>query len=108
MISNIFKSRTLIHATRTCFQKQAFRSLSTFEKHHSVFKSLGIEKSNNKGVFDGEWKGSGEIVPSINPVNNEVMAEVLTVSSKFFSRFFPTLTTICMLGNTARLECCFG
>lgn len=87
MISSILRSRTWIHAssvTRTCFSKHSLRSLSTFEKHHSVFKALGIEKTNNKGVFDGEWKGSGDIVPSLNPVNNEVIAEVLTVKSLCF------------------------
>ncbi|KAL0082317.1 Aldehyde/histidinol dehydrogenase [Phycomyces blakesleeanus] len=54
------------------------RCLSTFDKHHDVFETLGIQKTNNKGVFDGEWSGSGPIVPSINPVNNQVIAEVVT------------------------------
>jgi aldehyde dehydrogenase family 7 protein A1 len=56
------------------------RCLSTFDKHRSVFDALGLDKTNNLGVFDGEWKGSGNIVPSYNPVNNEVIAEVITVS----------------------------
>ncbi|KAI8374318.1 Aldehyde/histidinol dehydrogenase [Radiomyces spectabilis] len=57
------------------------RCLSTFDKHREIFEQLGIDKTNNKGVFDGEWKGSGSIMPSINPVNNEVMAEVVTGST---------------------------
>ncbi|KAI8993502.1 Aldehyde/histidinol dehydrogenase [Pilobolus umbonatus] len=54
------------------------RSLSTFDKHREVFDAFNITKSNNKGVYDGDWKGSGEVVASYNPVNNEVIAEVIT------------------------------
>ncbi|KAI8988335.1 Aldehyde/histidinol dehydrogenase [Mycotypha africana] len=68
-----------LHNTeRRNFSKIAVRSLSTFDKHHSVFEALGLQKTNNRGVFDGEWKGSGDVVPSYNPVNNEVIAEVVT------------------------------
>lgn len=56
------------------------RTLTTFEKHRDIFDKLGIDKTNNKGVFDGEWKGSGPVMPSINPVNNQVIAEVVSVT----------------------------
>lgn len=60
----------------------ATRLLTTFEKHRDIFDKLGIEKTNNKGVFDGEWKGSGPVMPSINPVNNQVIAEVVSVNEE--------------------------
>ncbi|GAN03260.1 aldehyde dehydrogenase [Mucor ambiguus] len=82
MITNLLRSRSLIHAAtkvaRTSAPLTNARFLSTFDKHRSVFESLGLDKTNNKGVFDGEWKGSGPVVPSYNPVNNEVIAEVIT------------------------------
>ncbi|SAL98287.1 hypothetical protein [Absidia glauca] len=49
---------------------------STWNEHRNVLEQLGLEKSGNKGVFDGEWKGNGDVVPSLNPVNNQVIAEV--------------------------------
>lgn len=85
MISRILRSRSIVHALNQSSKKGLnVRSLSTFDKHRSVFDALGLDKTNNKGVFDGEWKGSGNVVPSYNPVNNEVIAEVITVSI-FFS-----------------------
>lgn len=98
MITKILRSRSLIHATklaRTSPSLNNARYLSTFDKHRSVFEALGLDKTNNKGVFDGEWKGSGPVVPSYNPVNNEVIAEVITVSFLKYMSFshgdFPTV-----------------
>ncbi|KAG2223239.1 hypothetical protein INT45_006120 [Circinella minor] len=55
------------------------RYMSTiYDKHKDTFERFGITKSGNKGVFDGEWKGSGPVIKSINPVNNEVIAEVIS------------------------------
>lgn len=88
MISRLVRNRTIV---QTLNRASTIRCLSTFDKHRSVFESLGLDKTNNKGVFDGEWKGSGEIVPSYNPVNNEIMAEVITVKYLFFFFFSPTI-----------------
>ena len=58
------------------------RYMSTiYDKYKDTFERFGIAKSGNKGVFDGEWKGSGPVIKSVNPVNNEVIAEVISVSS---------------------------
>lgn len=85
MISRILRSRSIVHALKQSGNKGVnLRCLSTFDKHRSVFDALGLDKTNNKGVFDGEWKGSGNIVPSYNPVNNEIIAEVITVSCTIF------------------------
>ncbi|RCH78460.1 hypothetical protein CU098_000607, partial [Rhizopus stolonifer] len=78
MIPRVLRSRVLTQAVNLTRSTQSVRCLSTFEKHRSVFDALGLERTGNKGVFDGEWKGSGEIIPSYNPVNNEVIAEVIT------------------------------
>ncbi|CAO1385637.1 unnamed protein product [Diamesa serratosioi] len=43
----------------------------------SFLKDLGLSRTN-KGVYNGEWTGNGEIVKSIDPATNEVIAEVQT------------------------------
>jgi hypothetical protein len=97
MISKLLRSRSIANAVNIVrsAQKTKFasnvRCLSTFDKHRPIFEALGLDKTGNKGVFDGEWKGSGEIVPSYNPVNNEVIAEVITVSSYSPTVHFPHL-----------------
>lgn len=91
MITRILRNRTVVNALNRKVVAKNMRCLSTFEKHRSVFDALGLDKTNNKGVFDGEWKGSGNVVPSYNPVNNEVIAEVITVSIFFIvtQQFLP-------------------
>lgn len=34
------------------------------------------------GVYDGAWKGSGDVIPSICPTTGEVLARVRTVSRR--------------------------
>ncbi|KAG5460956.1 MAG: Aldehyde/histidinol dehydrogenase, partial [Olpidium bornovanus] len=60
--------------------RAARRSSSTFTKYKDIFDTFGIERKGNLGVYNGKWCGSGEIVKSVNPVTNEVIAEVVTVS----------------------------
>jgi hypothetical protein len=84
MASRILNRSTLLAASRSALQPSkalkpaSIRLLSTYEKHKDTLEALGISKQN-KGVFDGEWKGSGPVMQSVNPVNNEVIAEVTTV-----------------------------
>ncbi|RZC32521.1 alpha-aminoadipic semialdehyde dehydrogenase [Asbolus verrucosus] len=42
---------------------------------YSFLKELGL-KATNSGVYDGTWKGSGELTKSICPSNGKVIAEV--------------------------------
>lgn len=42
---------------------------------YSFLKELGLQATNG-GVYDGKWKGSGEVVKSICPSNGKVIAEV--------------------------------
>uniref|UniRef100_A0A915EFC1 aldehyde dehydrogenase (NAD(+)) n=1 Tax=Ditylenchus dipsaci TaxID=166011 RepID=A0A915EFC1_9BILA len=42
---------------------------------YSFLKELGLTEKNN-GVFNGQWKGSGKVVDSVNPATNEVIAQV--------------------------------
>ncbi|KAG2183488.1 hypothetical protein INT43_006494 [Umbelopsis isabellina] len=85
MASRILNRSSLLAATNAALKTSkvlkptTIRSLSTYDKHKDVLEALGISKQN-KGVFDGEWKGSGSVMQSINPVNNEVIAEVTTGS----------------------------
>jgi len=46
-------------------------------------KKLGIEAENN-GVYNGQWKGTGEVVTSYNPATNEPIARIKTVILFFF------------------------
>ena len=49
---------------------------SEYAKHSKLLSSLGLE-SMNQGVFDGSWKeGKGELVHSINPATNNIIASV--------------------------------
>lgn len=43
----------------------------------SFLKELGLDRSNN-GVYDGNWKGSGPVVKTVDPASGEVIAEVKT------------------------------
>jgi aldehyde dehydrogenase family 7 protein A1 len=45
------------------------------DSKYSFLKELGL-KATNFGVYDGSWKGSGEVVQSICPSNGRVIAEV--------------------------------
>lgn len=45
------------------------------DTNFSFLKDLGLERFN-KGVYNGEWSGSGEITKSIDPATNKVIAEV--------------------------------
>jgi len=44
---------------------------------YQFLQDLGL-KEQNLGVFDGEWKGSGEIVTSLSPANGQPIARVVT------------------------------
>jgi len=46
-----------------------------------VLQSLGLSTSGElNGVYDGQWKGSGEIIHSICPTTGEILAHVRTAS----------------------------
>jgi len=47
------------------------------EPKYAFLKELGIEEENN-GVYDGTWKGSGEVVTSLSPANGRPIARVRT------------------------------
>ncbi|KAJ7507257.1 NAD-aldehyde dehydrogenase [Mycena galericulata] len=55
------------------------RSLSS--RAANVLSALDISTTANVcGVYDGEWKGSGDLVPSLCPTTGEVLARVKTAS----------------------------
>lgn len=64
------------------FNLSHFRAMSASrylvdDANFSFLKELGLERIN-KGVYSGEWSGNGEVVKSIDPATNEVIAEVQT------------------------------
>ncbi|KAF9034694.1 NAD-aldehyde dehydrogenase [Hymenopellis radicata] len=62
----------------TCRSGKA-RALST--RASGIMASLGLEDSAELcGVYDGEWKGSGEVITSVCPTTGEVLARIKTAS----------------------------
>lgn len=51
------------------------------DPNFSFLKDLGLQRLN-KGVYNGEWSGNGEITQSIDPATNEVIAEVQNGSTE--------------------------
>lgn len=51
------------------------------DANFSFLKDLGLQRVN-KGVYNGEWSGNGEITKSVDPATNEVIAEVQNGSTE--------------------------
>jgi len=47
------------------------------EPKYEFLKELGLQEEN-KGVYDGAWKGSGEVMTSLCPANGRPIAKVIT------------------------------
>lgn len=57
------------------------RLLST--RASTILSALNIPTTGEiSGVYDGEWKGSGDVVKSVCPTTSEVLAHVKTASSE--------------------------
>ena len=48
--------------------------------HSALFKRLGL-RSENAGVFCGEWIGSGPVLKSISPIDGKELARVRTATA---------------------------
>ncbi|KAJ3677118.1 hypothetical protein LUZ60_002842 [Juncus effusus] len=46
------------------------------KKEHQFLADLGLASRNSGCFVNGSWKGSGPVVTSLNPSNNQVIAEV--------------------------------
>ncbi len=51
----------------------------------ALFKRLGL-KSENLGVFCGEWSGSGKLLKSISPVDGRVLATIRTATPQEYEQ----------------------
>lgn len=98
--SYLYRSASLV-ARQLAPQK---RLLSTFDKHKTIFDQLGISKTGNTGVFHGEWKASGPVMPSVNPVNNEVIAEVVAGSTADLNTAFDRVAEAQKIWREVRQE----
>nr|CAI5846058.1 unnamed protein product [Callosobruchus analis] len=77
-ISKIVRYNSLSLKTYSIIIRTMAVSRSEFlinNSQYSFLKELGLQETNN-GVFDGKWKGSGQVVQSICPSNGKVLAEV--------------------------------
>lgn len=64
------------------------RSLSS--RAANVLSALEIPTTADVcGVYDGEWKGSGDLVSSVCPTTGEVLARVKTVSTTTPADLYP-------------------
>ena len=55
------------------------RSLSN--RASTVLSSLGISSTDDiPGVYDGQWRGSGDLLTSVCPTTGEVLARVRSAS----------------------------
>jgi aldehyde dehydrogenase family 7 protein A1 len=54
--------------------------VNSSDPKYSFLKRLGLQ-SLNPGVLHTEWTGRGDVVQSISPSNNQVIAEVATASA---------------------------
>ncbi|KAK7050018.1 hypothetical protein VNI00_005449 [Paramarasmius palmivorus] len=69
-------ARPIVHAFRWHSLK---RNMST--RAAGVLSALNIPTTGEiNGVFDGEWKGSGEVMQSLCPTTGEVLARVKTAT----------------------------
>uniref|UniRef100_A0A8C7XHZ1 Alpha-aminoadipic semialdehyde dehydrogenase n=1 Tax=Oryzias sinensis TaxID=183150 RepID=A0A8C7XHZ1_9TELE len=58
-----------------CQQSAAMSSLLINQPKYSWLKELGLSE-DNPGVYNGSWGGSGEVITSYCPANNEPIARV--------------------------------
>ncbi|XP_042488147.1 aldehyde dehydrogenase family 7 member B4-like [Macadamia integrifolia] len=49
-------------------------------KEYEFLKELGLGPHNPGSYVNGKWKGSGQVVSSVNPANNQSIAEVVEAS----------------------------
>ncbi|ORY36140.1 aldehyde dehydrogenase family 7 member A1 [Rhizoclosmatium globosum] len=68
---------------RQSLSRTSLRMLATssaFAKHAAILSELGLKPTGNKGLFDGQWGGSGPVQTAVSPVTNETIAEVSTAT----------------------------
>lgn len=72
----------MILAKRTLSSLNATRlSRGLSSRASTILSSLGISTTDElSGVYDGEWRGSGEIFKSICPTTGETLARVKTAT----------------------------
>ena len=80
MISLILRSSIRVKAFNLCnFRAMSSGKYLVENTDFSFLKDLGLQRIN-KGVYNGEWYGNGEVIKSIDPATGEIIAEVQTGS----------------------------
>ena len=51
-----------------------------------IFPRLGLNRKVNRGVFDGEWSGSGKLLQSLSPVDGSLLASIRTATPEDYER----------------------
>ncbi|MBI2516573.1 MAG: aldehyde dehydrogenase family protein [Opitutae bacterium] len=52
----------------------------------SIFPRLGLSRKINRGVFDGEWSGSGKLLSSYSPIDGSLLAQIRTATPEEYER----------------------
>ena len=66
---------------RVLFRGRVHFTRSLSSRATNILSSLGIStKDEIPGVYDGKWRGSGDIFSSVCPTTGEVLARVKTAS----------------------------
>ena len=69
----------IVTRTLPASARRLTRVLST--RASTILTSVGLPTTGElSGVYDGQWKGSGDLVPSICPTTGETLASVRTAS----------------------------
>ncbi|KAH7857941.1 hypothetical protein Vadar_018113 [Vaccinium darrowii] len=58
------------------------RKMSFANKEYEFLKEIGLGPRNTGCYVNGVWKGSGPVITSVNPANNQAIAEVSEASTQ--------------------------
>ncbi|KAF3643813.1 putative transcription initiation factor iib [Capsicum annuum] len=56
--------------------------MSFAKKEYEFLKQIGIGPKNPGNYINGTWKATGSVISTINPANNQTIAEVVEASAK--------------------------
>ncbi|CAH1254137.1 alpha-aminoadipic semialdehyde dehydrogenase-like [Branchiostoma lanceolatum] len=74
-ILRVTRQALVIRSSLSHYRRLSSASMLIEQEKYSWLKQLGLS-AENKGVFNGEWGGRGEVVTSMCPSNGEAIAKV--------------------------------
>lgn len=73
------------HLQASSLRRAGLYSRRLSSRASAILSSLDLLDTRNEipGVFDGEWKGSGDVLESVCPSTREILARVRAVSDYY-------------------------